>query len=96
MPKLSDTPPEIAAMVRERLMARTGAERFEMGSRMFDAAREMSCASFPKGPPDERQRKLLFERIYGTAWDPPVAESRFQRRQPKQPAECVNMKDQPF
>ncbi len=73
MPELSDTPPEIAAMVRERLMARSGAERFEMGSRMFDAAREMICASFPKDLSEERRRKLLFERIYGTAWNPPVA-----------------------
>jgi len=41
MPALTDTPPEIAAMVRERLMARSGAERFEMGCRVFEAAREM-------------------------------------------------------
>jgi hypothetical protein len=32
MPAMTDTPPEIAAMVRRRLMARRGAERFIMGA----------------------------------------------------------------
>jgi hypothetical protein len=41
MPALTDTPPEIAAMVRERLMARFSAERFEMGCRMLETARDM-------------------------------------------------------
>ena len=36
---MTDTPPEIAEMVRSRLMALSGAERFRMGSDMFDAAR---------------------------------------------------------
>ncbi len=65
MPKLSDTPPEIAAMVRERLMARSGAERFEMDSRMFNAARRMDLASFPKDITPERRSELLFERLHG-------------------------------
>ncbi len=65
MPELSDTPPEIASMVRERLMARTGAERFEMGARMFDAAREMVLASLPKDITPEHRRELIYQRIYG-------------------------------
>ncbi len=65
MPGLTDTPPEIAAMVRERLMARPAAERFEMGCRMFEAAREMVLASFPSDLSDNERRKLLYERFYG-------------------------------
>jgi hypothetical protein len=36
MPEMTDTSPEIAEMVRARLMALSGAERFRMGVRMFD------------------------------------------------------------
>jgi hypothetical protein len=39
MHPMNDTPPEIADLVRELLMARSGAERVAMGSRMFEAAR---------------------------------------------------------
>ena len=46
---VNDTTPEIAALVRERLLARSGAERVLMGSRMFDVARAMVLASFPNG-----------------------------------------------
>jgi hypothetical protein len=65
MPGLTDTPPEIAAMVRERLMARSNAERFEMGCRMFDAARAMILASLPGDRSEDERRRLLFERVYG-------------------------------
>jgi len=65
MPVLTDTSPEIAAMVRERLMARSGAERFEMGCRMFVAAREMVLASFPQDLTEAERRRRLFERFYG-------------------------------
>ncbi len=67
MPGLTDTPPEIAAMVHERLMAHTGAERFEMGCRMFEAAREMVLASLPADLSESARRRLLFERFYGEA-----------------------------
>ena len=36
---MNDTPPEIARLVRQKLMARSASERFVMGARMFDAAR---------------------------------------------------------
>ena len=62
---MNDTPPEIAAMVRQKLMARSGSERFIMGTRSFEAARAMVLASLPAGlPPDELKRRL-FQRIYG-------------------------------
>jgi hypothetical protein len=62
---MNDTPPEIAELVRQKLMARTGAERFVMGALMFDAARTVVLASLPPNlsPPELKRR--LFERLYG-------------------------------
>jgi hypothetical protein len=64
---MNDTSPEIAKLVREKLMSRSGSERFVMGTRMFDAARAMVLASLPAGiSPDELKRQL-FQRVYGLA-----------------------------
>jgi hypothetical protein len=65
MHPMTDTSPEIAEMVRARLMALSGEERFLMGSRMFDAARTMVLASFPPGLSEFKRKRMLFERIYG-------------------------------
>ncbi len=65
MDKMNDTPPEIAEMVRQKMMARSGAERFAMGARMFDAARAMVLASLPADLPPQELKRRLFERIYG-------------------------------
>jgi hypothetical protein len=46
---MTDTPPEIARLVREKIMARSGEERFVMGGEKFEAAKVMICASFPLG-----------------------------------------------
>lgn len=62
---MTDTSPEIAELVRRKLMARSSEERFLMGVRMFDAARAMALASLPAGlAPDELKRQL-FQRLYG-------------------------------
>jgi len=62
---MTDTSPDIAELVRKKLMARSAEERFLMGVRMFVAARAMVLASLPAGlPPDELKRQL-FQRIYG-------------------------------
>ena len=63
---MSDTSPEIAEMVRARLMQRSGAERFRMGVEMFEAARRMVLASLPAGLSEIERRGLLFERLYGS------------------------------
>jgi hypothetical protein len=64
---MNDTPPEIAELVRQKMMARSGSERFVMGARMFDAARAVVLASLPAGlSPDELKRQL-FQRLYGLA-----------------------------
>ena len=57
-------------MVREKIMARSGEERFIMGAQMFDSAREMIKASLPKGLTETEQRRLLFKRIYGKEMTP--------------------------
>ncbi len=67
MHAMTDTSPEIAAMVEKRIMALTGAERIRMGSQMFDAARRMILASLPKELSVEERKRLLFERIYGVS-----------------------------
>ncbi len=62
---MTDTPPEIAEMIRQKLMARSGEDRFLMGVRMFDAARDMALASLPAGLSPEELKRQLFQRIYG-------------------------------
>jgi hypothetical protein len=67
MPAMTDTSPEIAAMVRARLMAFSSEERFLMGVRMFDAARWMVLASLPAGLSETEHKRQFFLRIYGHA-----------------------------
>ena len=62
---MTDTTPAVAAMVRSRMMARSGAERFVMGARMFEAARAMVLASFPDDLSEGELKRRLYERIYG-------------------------------
>ncbi len=62
---MTDTPPEIAELIRQRLMARSGEERFLMGVQMFNAAREMVLASLPPDLSPEELRRQLFQRFYG-------------------------------
>jgi hypothetical protein len=62
---MTDTSPEIAEIVRQKLMARSAEERFLMGVRMFDAARAMAMASLPAGLSTEELRRQLFQRLYG-------------------------------
>jgi hypothetical protein len=61
---MTDTSPEIAEMVRARLMALSGAERFRMGAEMFEAARRMVLASLPADLPQVERKRRLFERVY--------------------------------
>jgi hypothetical protein len=62
---MTDTSPEITELVRQKLMARSGEERFLMGVRMFDAARDMALASLPAGLSTEELKRQLFQRLYG-------------------------------
>ena len=62
---MTDTTPEITELVRQKLMARSGEERFLMGVRMFDAASAMALASLPAGLSTEELKRQLFQRLYG-------------------------------
>ena len=62
---MTDTSPEIERKFREMIMARSNEERFMMGIRSFDAAREIVLASLPKDLPEDELKRRLFERIYG-------------------------------
>jgi hypothetical protein len=66
---MNDTSPEIAALMREKLMARSGAERVRMCCEMFDAARQIALASFPPGLPEIEVKRRLCERFYGDEVD---------------------------
>jgi len=74
-----DTAPEIAEMVRNRLMEYSGAERMMMASRMFDAARAMALASFPSGLSDIDLKSMLCQRLYGQEIDQAGFNDKLQR-----------------
>jgi len=65
MPPVTDTSPEIERMVRAKIMARSGEERFIIGAQMFDAACEIVKASLPPGLSEAERRRQLFKRLYG-------------------------------
>ena len=62
---MTDTAPEIERIMRDKLMARSGEERFLMGAQMFESAREMVKASLPRGLSEADERRQLFKRLYG-------------------------------
>jgi hypothetical protein len=66
---MNDTNPQIAEIVRRRLLQRSGAERVLMGSRMFDVAKTIMLASFPEGLTDIEIKARLCERLYGDEID---------------------------
>jgi hypothetical protein len=66
---MTDTPPEIERMLRDKLMARSGEERFIMGAQMFESARAMVKASLPKDLSETERRRRLFKRVYGKDLD---------------------------
>jgi len=66
---MTDTPPAVERILRAKIMERSGEERFIMGAKMFDSAREMVKASLPPGLSETEQRRQLFKRIYGKEID---------------------------
>jgi hypothetical protein len=72
MQAMTDTSPEVAELVRARLMALSGAERFRMGSQMFDAARRMVLASLPADLTESERKHHLFERLYSETLPDPT------------------------
>ena len=66
---MNDTEPEIARLVRRRLLERSGAERMMMGSRMFEGAKAMILASLPAGLTPLEIKEQLCQRLYGDEID---------------------------
>jgi hypothetical protein len=75
---MNDTSPEVEKMVREMLMARSGAERVRMAAEMFEAARQVILASFPPGLSEDEVRRRLFERVYAEELRAGTVESPWQ------------------
>jgi hypothetical protein len=76
MPPVTDTSPEVAALVRDRIMKLSGAERFVMGARMFESARAIVLASLPANISEPERKRMLYERFYGEPL--PTAREGFQ------------------
>ena len=66
---MNDTDPQIAQLVRRRLLERSGAERMLMGSQMFDVAKAMVLASFPDGLSEIEIKARLCARFYSDEVD---------------------------
>ena len=66
---MNDTNPQVAALVRQKLLERSGAERITMASGMFEAAKAMILASLPAGLTEIEVKRRLVERIYGEEID---------------------------
>lgn len=66
---MNDTHPSIAAEYDKRLMSQSNDTRMLMGSRMFDASREIVIASLPEGLSVKEIRVKLFLRFYGSDFD---------------------------
>ncbi len=62
---MNDTSPDIERKIFQMYMALSGEERFMMGVRSFDAARDIVLASLPTDLPEDELKHRLFERIYG-------------------------------
>jgi len=62
---MNDTDPQIAELVRRKLLELSGPERVLMGSRMFHVAKAMVLASFPEGLSEIEIKTRLCERFYG-------------------------------
>ena len=73
---MNDADPEIKRKLFDMIMARSGEERFMMGVRSFDAAREIVLASLPKDLPHDELNRRLFERIYGASIEEIVKQTR--------------------
>ena len=66
---MNDTNPQIAELVRQRILERSGAERIMMASGMFETAKAMVLASLPPGLTEIEIKGLLVERFYGSEVD---------------------------
>lgn len=62
---MSDTAPEVAALVAERHRRMTPAERVAIASALFDTARVIVESSIPGDLPRQERRLEFARRLYG-------------------------------
>ncbi len=65
---VKDTPPEINAMIFQRMMALEPGERLRMGLDMMATAKAMVWATLPQGLSEKERRVAFWERFYGEPW----------------------------
>ena len=75
---MNDTHPEIARLLREHYERMTPQERFLIGVRMFETARAIAMASFPRNLTPAQLRYRLCERLYGSLADEVYPDRRMQ------------------
>ena len=66
---MDDRHPIIREEFRERMLRLSGETRVMMGTRMFEAARQMAMASMPEGLSDSELKAFLFLRLYSHDFD---------------------------
>lgn len=76
---MNDTPAAVRILFHRKMMERSGNARFLMGMEMFEAARAMVLASFPRDLPPAEVRRRLFTRFYGQDFPPDVRTGIMQR-----------------
>jgi hypothetical protein len=62
---VNDTDPEVATLVRERMMRLTGEERVLMAASMFESARQLVLSSLQPDLCEDERRRALCQRLYG-------------------------------
>jgi len=62
---MNDTSPEIQKKIDEIYKNKSGEERLLIALSMFETARELVIASFPKELSEKERRRELFLRFYG-------------------------------
>lgn len=77
---VKDTSPEINRMIFQHTMSLTGEQRFLMGVRMHEAARDIVLSSLPPGLTEEERKHTLFERMYGQTVEEAVRPKRLQKQ----------------
>ena len=82
---MQDTSIEIQKIYHDLLMSKTGEERFLMGISLFQIARELVLASFPKDLSEEQKRTLLMKRFYGKKIDDVTQNSCFEKDERNSP-----------
>lgn len=66
---MTDTPPDVQALHRRLLLARSGEERFRMAVSMARTARALVWASLPADLPEAQRREAFLARFYGNDLD---------------------------